>query len=204
MPLEIAESYDLTVALEDAGGAAAEIVDSPLENKILVSSGLVQAAYTEIVTSYDPLTAGITYVFTIQAKDIFQNVVLNSEDKISYELRGPESSLLSEIREFSASMEYRFQLHEATFDLLEKGQYSGIIRVTQKGGLLATYYQTVDFASPVLLESLHGHAASLGVDAYVQSDAANATTHYTRLDSNISFEVGRTSILAGLEDSYPT
>jgi hypothetical protein len=156
------------------------------------------------VTSYDPLTAGETYVFTIQAKDIFQNVVLNSEDRINFELRGPASSIPSEMHEFSAGMEYRFQLHEATVRLLGKGEYSGTIVVTQKGGLLATYYATVDFAFPVLRESLHGHAAAVGSDAYVPSDTTNSTTHFTRLDANVSFNVGKTSILAGLEESFPT
>jgi hypothetical protein len=94
-PVPVADSYDLTVELEDSGGSRAEIVDSPLENKILVSSGLVQAAYTNIVTSYDPLTAGVTYVFTIVARDIFENIVLNSDDKINFEIRGPESAVLS-------------------------------------------------------------------------------------------------------------
>ena len=74
-----------------------EILGSPLENKILVRSGLVQAAHTHVVRSFDPLTAGETYVFTIQAKDIFENVVLHSEDVINFELRGPASSILSEI-----------------------------------------------------------------------------------------------------------
>ena len=156
------------------------------------------------MTSYDPLTAGETYVFTIQAKDIFENVVLNSEDLIKFELRGPASSVLSEIYEYSAGMEYRFQLHEATLRLLRKGGYSGTITVTQKGGLLATYYATVDFAFPVLRESLHGHAAATGSDIYAPADTTNATTHYTRLDANVSFNPGKTSILAGLEDSYPT
>lgn len=76
--------------------------------------------------------------------------------------------------------------------------------MTQKGGLLATYYATIDFASPLLLESRHGHAAAVGTDVYASSDATNATTHFTRIDANVSFDVGRTSVLAGLEDSYPT
>ena len=101
-------------------------------------------------------------------------------------------------------MEYRFQLHEATVRLLGKGEYSSIIMVTQKGGLLATYYATVDFAFPVLRESLHGHAAAVGADTYSPSDSTNSSTHFTRLDANVNFNPGKTSILAGFEDSFPT
>lgn len=204
LPLEIAESYDLKIELEDGAGGWEEILGSPLESKILVRSGLVQAAHTHIVTSFEPLTAGETYVWTIQAKDIFENVVLNSEDRINFEIRGPESSILTDIHEFSAGMEYRFQLHEATVRLLGKGSYSGIIKVTQKGGLLATYYATVDFFFPVLRESLHGHAASAGLDTYAPSDATNSSTHFTRLDAAVSFTPGKVSILEGFEASFPT
>jgi hypothetical protein len=76
--------------------------------------------------------------------------------------------------------------------------------VTQKGGLLATFYATIDFASPLLIESLHGHAADLGTDAYVSSDSTNSTTHFTRIDANISYDVGKISILDGFENNYPT
>ena len=48
LPLEIAESYDLKIELEDGGGGRAEILGSPLQNKILVLSGLVQAAHTHM------------------------------------------------------------------------------------------------------------------------------------------------------------
>lgn len=62
----------------------------------------------------------------------------------------------------------------------------------------------MDFAFPVLRESLHGHAASVGADAYSPSDATNSSTHFTRLDANVSFVPGKTSILEGFEPNFPT
>ena len=51
---EKAESYTLEVML----GVNTDIVESPLENKILVKPGTVQAAYTHLETSLSTLTAG--------------------------------------------------------------------------------------------------------------------------------------------------
>ncbi len=50
-----------------------------------------------------------------------------------------------------ASMQYLFGLYQATFSLPLVGSYQGVIRLTQSGGLRATYYRTVDFQSPVYL-----------------------------------------------------
>jgi len=44
-----------------------------------------------------------------------------------------------------------FGLYQATFSLPLVGSYSGVIRLTQNGGLRATYFRTVDFQSPVYL-----------------------------------------------------
>ena len=105
-------------------------------------------------------------------------------------------------------MEYRFQLHEATFTLLTQGVYTGIITVTQKNGLLATYYETIGFSAPVLLESLHFHVAALGADTYAVSGSTGDGTHYTRLDPAIDFDLGRDSMLRALiplrVSSFPT
>jgi hypothetical protein len=64
----------------------------------------------------------------------------------------------------------------------------------------------VDFASPVLVDSLHKHAASVGLDTYAVSSTTNDATHYTRLDSEVDFDIGRRSILADMASApvYPT
>ena len=156
-----------------------------------------------MVTTFSPLTAGVNATFTIEARDPFSNVVLNSPDKIDFVVMSrarPTDPLVT------ASMEYRFQLHEATFSLREQGAYAGIITVTQRGGLLATYYTTVDFASPVLLASLHRHTAAVWPDPYAVSSSTSDATHYTRLDSQVDFEVERESLLADMPSppEYPT
>jgi len=56
-----------------------------------------------------------------------------------------------------ASMQYLFGLYEATFSLPLVGSYSGIIRLVQQGGLLATYYRTIDFQAPVYLVNTYNH-----------------------------------------------
>ena len=141
----LAEPYDLSIQLD---AATADIHDSPLLNRILVKPGLVQAAHTHLVTTADPLTAGVSYTFEIRAKDIYENTVVGSEDYIDFQLRGPDGQ---EATETAAEMEYLFQLYAATFTLLKKGDYTGIITVTQRHGLLATYYETIGFSAPVLL-----------------------------------------------------
>ena len=64
----------------------------------------------------------------------------------------------------------------------------------------------MDSASPVLLDSLHTHAASVGLDIYAVSSTTNDMTHYTRLDSEVDFDIGRRSMLADMAapPMYPT
>jgi len=182
------------------------IAASPLLNKILVVPGLVQAAHTYLVTSQDTLTAGISYTFDIRAKDIYENTVVNSQDLIDFKLLGPDGA--TGATETAATVEYQFELHAATFTLQKKGDYTGIITVTQRNGLLATYYETIGFSAPVLLESLHGHSAALELDPYDVSASTGDSTHFTRLDPVIDFDLGRDSMLRDLipspVSSFPT
>jgi len=101
-----------------------------------------------------------------------------------------------------------FQLYSATFKLLKKGDYTGIITVTQQNGLIATYYETIGFSAPVLLESLHGHLADLGPDPFTVSASTGDATHFTRLDAQIDFDIGRDCMLQELipltVSSFPT
>jgi hypothetical protein len=46
-------------------------------------------------------------------------------------------------------MEYLFHIYHATFALKKASEYSGIIQLRQKGGLLATYYETTNFQAPL-------------------------------------------------------
>lgn len=56
-----------------------------------------------------------------------------------------------------SDIEYQFGLYEATFSLPMVGTYDGVIRLTQRGGLRATYFQTVDFQAPMNLEQSHSN-----------------------------------------------
>jgi hypothetical protein len=64
--------------------------------------------------------------------------------------------------------------------------------------LLATYYTTVGFAAPLLLQSLHGHLASVGSDPYVPSSTMGQSTHFTRVDGIVDFDTGYAALLADL------
>ena len=124
------ERYELSIKLGAAAGPSTPIKASPLTNKILVKAGLAQAAHTELATSVAALTAGVSYTYDIRARDIYQNIVLNTQDEvkgINFQLRGPAGASPDLV---NATMDYRFQLHGATFTLLRKGAYTGIITAT--------------------------------------------------------------------------
>lgn len=80
LQLTLAEPYDLSILLD----GTAEILGAPLLNRILVVPSLTQAAYSLLVTTDSPLTAGVTYTFEIRAKDIFGNTVLGSQDLVGF------------------------------------------------------------------------------------------------------------------------
>lgn len=109
----IADSYDLTVEL-----ASVALINSPLTNKILVKPSLVQAAFTNLVQTQATLTAGVNYEFTIQARDIFSNIVVNSSDHISFEFKSVERQNDSVI---VTNVTYEFHLYRARFSLPLKG-----------------------------------------------------------------------------------
>lgn len=131
--------------------------------------------------------------------------MLGSTDWIGFEIKSverPSDPLVA------ANMTYEFHLHRAVFSLPLNGSYLGIVKVTQKHGLVATFYETVDYSSPVLLESLHGHSAAVGTDTYAVSNTTGDDTHYTRLDATVDYDIGQNSTLAALIPSpvasYPT
>ena len=59
-----------------------------------------------------------------------------------------------------AIIEYGFSLYSATFVLTKASDYSAIVRLTQKGGLLATYYETTDFLAPIEDNSSLSHTVA--------------------------------------------
>jgi len=128
---QVAAPYDLSIELLGVGATpAVAIMDSPLTNKILVKPALVQAAYTELASTTSTLTAGTSYTFELRARDIYHNIVLNSQDEVKdvhFQLQGPSGTSPTLV---NATMDYRFHLHGATFTLLSKGAYTGIITVT--------------------------------------------------------------------------
>jgi hypothetical protein len=63
-------------------------------------------------------------------------------------------------------------LYHAAFNLTRASQYTAIIQLKQKGGLVATYYETTDFQSPFNDLPMFNHT----------------TSFYTQVDSQINFE----------------
>jgi hypothetical protein len=87
----VADSYTLSIKLD----GVTEILSPPsmpLTNRIKVVPSLVQAAHSVLVSPSSTLhhvTAGIPDTFTIQAKDIYQNVRMAGSDRMILELYGP-------------------------------------------------------------------------------------------------------------------
>ena len=77
------------------------------------------------------LTAGESNTFNIQAKDIYQNIILDSNDYIGFELQ--ETALATNLT--TSVIDYRFELYAATFTLYYRDAYTGIVQVTQKNAL---------------------------------------------------------------------
>lgn len=57
----------------------------------------------------------------------------------------------------SIATEYQFSLYWARFDISLSGTYSALASLTQRGGLVATYFRTVDFRSPIETVDAHSH-----------------------------------------------
>lgn len=100
------ESYTVSVKL---GGG--HIKGSPVPN-IEVFHSLVQAEHSHIVFSEALITAGQTNVWKLQAKDIFQNIVIGTNERFAFEIQN-----LNDLTNNSAQVEYLFSLYSATFRL---------------------------------------------------------------------------------------
>lgn len=103
----------------------------------------------------------------------------------SYELIGVSAG--NKNQRILSSVEYLFGLYEMTFSLPIIGQYSGILRLLQNGGLIATYYKTIDFQAPVYLKSVYDHAPA---------------HTYTKLEKTINFRFDESEPM--LTPNYPT
>ena len=67
-------------------------------------------------------------------------MVLDSNERFSLEIKDLKSA---EVHVIDAA--YRFKFYETNFSLAKASSYSAIIRLIQKGGLVATYYRTTDY-----------------------------------------------------------
>lgn len=140
-----------------------------MEN-IVVLESLVQARYSDLLDETSPLTSGTTYQWKIQAKDIFSNVVVGTEELFALQIK---DMLADEETLVEAEIEYLFSLYSATFVLTKASGYSCIIRLTQKGGLMATYYETTNFQAPVEDTDRLSHESAF----------------FTQIDSAIDFDL---------------
>ena len=87
----------------------------------------------------------------------------------------------------AADISYSFSLYNAQFFLTQAGTYSAIVRLRQYGGLIETYYKTVDFQSPHYWKDLHDQNGG----------------KYTQVDTKINFDLGYDAILsAGYPSEY--
>jgi len=98
------------------------------------------------------LVAGSSHTWKIQAKDLYQNVVLDSNERFSLEIKDLHSG---EVHIIDAV--YRFKLYETSFSLARASSYSAIVRLIQRGGLVATYYRTTDYQAAYEQVESHDH-----------------------------------------------
>ena len=127
------------------------------------------------------MTAGYQALFRIQAADAFNNAAVTTDQMFALQV---ENTGTGEV--IWADIEYRFSLYEAKFTIQEAGSYEAMIELTQFGGLVATYYKTVDFQSSVGLLNHYDTAGSM----------------YTQIDSIVDFDLGHDPMITAV--SFPT
>ena len=74
------------------------------------------------------MIAGQTTQWKIQAKDIYSNVVLGTEERFTLQIRDMKMMETEVLQE--ALIEYLFSLYSATFVLNKASNYSAIVRLT--------------------------------------------------------------------------
>lgn len=77
-----------------------------------MTHGLVQAIHSKLVSKQAVIAAGLTYVWQIQAQDLYSNVVTASYDHFAFEIMD-----LTHKTKVQAKIEYLFGLYQATFAL---------------------------------------------------------------------------------------
>jgi hypothetical protein len=185
---EIVQDYTIYVKMLDLFTTAPEpvaISGSPVYNVVVLES-LVQAKYSDLLDESSPLEAGVTYQWKIQAKDVFGNVVAGTEDRFSFQIKDTlaETETLLE-----AEVVYEFSLYTVTFTLQTASDYSSIIRLTQQGGLVATYYETTNFQAPIEDIEMRSHAPSYS---------------YTQIDAALDFDLGDLPMALASGRTYPS
>ena len=176
-------SYTLELLLTD--GQDNYISGSPFEGvKVVVAD--VQAEHSQLHNFEETIIAGDTHTYQIQAYDIFENIVEGGSELFEFEIRNKQTGQLT-----LAEIDYHFKLYHATFRLTEAGDYSAVVKHTQKGGLRATYYETTDFQAPYRHQCLHnhdGHGSHEGPQTSDLLKELNETAFYTQIDHLISFD----------------
>lgn len=88
------------------------------------------------------IVAGEVHTWQIEAQDIFENVVVGTDDLFGLQIAdlGDPTTPVKEV-----GVEYNFSLYHATFSIEKASDYSAIVWLKQKGGLKATYYETTNF-----------------------------------------------------------
>lgn len=82
-----------------------------------------------------------------------------------------------------------FSLYSATFRLTKAGTYTGVVQLTQKGGLVAQYFETTEFQAPVNAVDAKNHTAG---------------AYYTQIDANLDFDLGEKAMTVTGRADYPS
>lgn len=173
-------TYTLTVSDATGTNSAAPITG------IVVSPGPGAAAKYSFVSPSNPIVAGTPTVYSVQARDMYSNIVPTDEADHSTFLSvmspGAGATTLS-------PMTFEFGLYTTELTLTEAGSYDVIIGVTRSGGLQATYFKTVSFFGAVETEATHFHTGQ-------------EPSFYTQVDKTVDIGSGYLAVLPGMPAQY--
>lgn len=175
-------TYTLTVT--DSAGSN-QIASSPYTG-IIVTPGLTQAIKSSFVSPSNPIVAGATVTYKVQAKDYFSNnVVEDSTNPLFFlSVYSPLKNLISYY-----VMTFQYGYFQADYMNTVAESKSMVIGVTRNGGLRATYYKTVSFYNAIEAFSTYYHVGQ-------------SPQSYTQIDPTIDIDSGYLSAVPGLPSKY--
>ena len=172
-------TYTLTVQL-----SAVEVAQSPYVG-IVVTPDDIAAVKSYFSTFEQSVTAGTSYIYKVQARDISCNGVTRDDEYHQFFV----SLFNTDTHEVTQhNLTYKFGVYEANLSFSNAGTYEAALGLISNGGLRASYYQTISFYD--LYDSR--------VPLYYHGEIG--PQYYTQIDSTIDIDSDYLAVL----DNYPS